>query len=164
MNFAILDAEKLYPWIAPAVLLGLFTFTGLFLRRFIFRHIRANLSDEKTGASLFIDVLDHMFGFWLVLAGISAAAAAAPLDLKHEHLIHVLVRSGFLVSATFVFARLLSTVAESGLWFGTNWAMSRLISRVGGLLVVILGVLLLLSNLGVSITPLLTALGVGSLA
>jgi small-conductance mechanosensitive channel len=59
---------------------------------------------------------------------------------------------------------MLPTAAEGGQWFGTNWAMSRLISNVGSLLVITVGVMLLLSNLGISITPLLTALGVGSLA
>ena len=113
----------------------------------------------------FVRALDRYLTLWIFLGAAAATASAAALESGHRDLIHGVIRVAFLTSATWAFVRLLSdTAGVFGKGLRASPAGTKLISRLLQLCVIVIGVMLVLSNLGISITPLLTALGVSSLA
>lgn len=118
----------------------------------------------KLDALFFRSFKSHV-PLWLFLAAVSAAARVAPLSVRHELWIDKAVVAVFLLSVTLAASRVLSGIIEAyaGI-LKTPQTTTKLTSNLIRIAVVGLGAMLLLSNLGISITPLLTALGVTSLA
>jgi small-conductance mechanosensitive channel len=103
--------------------------------------------------------------FWGLLAGLGAAAGDAPIDPKWAGILQKAVLAAVLGTAALAAASMAARIfeyaaKEKGLTVG---ALGLTRSVLKGA-VLLLGALVVLSNLGVSITPLITALGVGSLA
>lgn len=102
---------------------------------------------------------------WFLLLGVVVGARVAPVDAVVRGRIDrgaeaLLILSLSLALASFL-TRLLDRSAER--WAGTPGGTS-LVQNVVRFGVLGLGVLVILSNLGVAVTPVLTALGLGSLA
>jgi small-conductance mechanosensitive channel len=102
---------------------------------------------------------------WFLLAGVVVAARLAPIDARWTELAEHAAAAVFFVSLSICAARvsgdLLVAQAKRD---GGSVASTTLIQNLVRGAVLLVGALLVLANLGVSITPLLTALGVGSLA
>jgi small-conductance mechanosensitive channel len=102
---------------------------------------------------------------WFFLGGLSAAVHLAPVG---ERIVSVAGRAcaaGFMISLTLVAANLgTAFLGRYARRAGTPNATTSLTQNVLRAVILASGFLLVLANLGVSITPLLTALGVGSLA
>ena len=102
---------------------------------------------------------------WFFLGGLSAAAHLAPVA---ERIVVVAGRAcaaGFMISLTFVAANLgTALLGRYTRRAETPIATTSLTQNVLRAAIIASGALLVLANLGVAITPLLTALGVGSLA
>lgn len=102
---------------------------------------------------------------WFFLAGLAVASRFAPVDQKHVHLAERGAIVGFWISLTFASANLgsafLSRFANKDDSGVTGASLTRNILRG---VIISFGALLILQNVGVEITPLITALGVGSFA
>jgi small-conductance mechanosensitive channel len=102
---------------------------------------------------------------WSVLVGIYFASTAANLPLDWERLVKRSLLVLFLASVTLVFARMTSSMValysakSQGLLPSTS-----ILRNLTTLFVVTCGALVILDTLGISIAPILTALGVGGLA
>src|SRR5262249_59408775 len=89
----------------------------------------------------------------------------APISADHQHLVRDAVRVLFLVSVSFALSRFAAeAVRLSSARMSSTAVSTSLASNIVRLLVLGMGALLVLSNVGLEITPILTALGVGSLA
>ncbi len=109
--------------------------------------------------------LKGMFVTWGCLAGLTAALASAPMKPEMARLLAHLPTILFLVSLTVVMSRvsvgLFDVHARKGRGDTPTISLFTNIIKLG---VYILGFLLILQSLGISVTPVLTALGVGGLA
>ena len=102
---------------------------------------------------------------WALLIGIYLASDVWPLPAGVVVVLHLALFVLLVGSATFMFADLASLLArEYGHAGDTPHASSTLLQNIARVAVLTAGFLIVLNGLGVSITPLLTALGVGGLA
>lgn len=155
-----------HPLFAPALGLIAALIAAFIFKPLLIRWLRrlAEANGSKVLPAL-VHMLDRYLTLWIFLAAAAAVASAAALETGHRSLIHSVIRVLFLTSATWAFVRLLSeTAGLFGREMRTSPAHTRLFSRLMQLVVIIIGAMLVLQNLGISITPLLTALGVSSLA
>jgi len=126
---------------------------------------RAALRTKWEGDDLLISVLRGVAIFWSVLAGVYAASQTLPMPPAYLGTARKLIVVIFLISATFVGARIITGLLN--LYIGKNEAYAQSASILTNILrmtIIIVGVLIILQFLGISITPILTALGVGGLA
>lgn len=139
---------------------------ALTARRFIFRAL--DRWAEKTSTrldDLLVDALKTPFLLWSLILSLSLATQVSPLPDR----ITGILNKGFLIlwviSVTLVASKLAgSLVKHYGALAKTSLPVTTLTQNLARLAVAILGILVLLNLLGVSITPIVTALGVGGLA
>jgi small-conductance mechanosensitive channel len=150
-------------WLAGAWILG-GILLGLLSRSVLFRHARRLSARTATRLDdVLIAALERHWPWWFVLGGAVLAAHALPLSSDGRALVQRLATVVFVLSLSLAAARAVT------LWFEpaerepgrVRPTVLRNIVRIG---VLSAGALLVLDNLGIEITPLLTALGVGSLA
>jgi len=143
-----------------ALLLG-FAIRGTVLNRLarLFARTDTDLDD------LLLAVIRRHLPIWAALAGVALAARLAPLSERVALTTDRLCAVGLILSLCFAAAGLGAGLlerytrrAQAGV------AATSLVQNVLRVAIFACGALLVLANLGVSITPLLTALGVGSLA
>lgn len=162
----ILSIVTLQQIIVAGSALAASLFIGLIFERVIRKRLAALA--KKTawrGDDAIIDALRGIIFPWFVLGGIAVAAIVLPFGAQVDAVIRktVVVCSIFL--ATVLAARIASRIIRK--FTGTsNGALpsATLISNIVRIITFIVGVLVILQTLGISITPVLTALGVGGLA
>jgi small-conductance mechanosensitive channel len=103
--------------------------------------------------------------FWFFLAGASLAIPAAHVPDNYSVIIQKIIIASVIFSVTWAIAKIISQFitrkTSSG---GTILPSTSIVSNIIRIIIYTIGFLFLLQSLGVSITPLLTALGVGGLA
>ncbi|MEW6573130.1 MAG: mechanosensitive ion channel family protein [Bacillota bacterium] len=117
------------------------------------------------GDEVIINSFRHIVVFWGFLAGVYGAIATIDLTPNVEEVLAKILLVLVILSATAVIMRmaggfidLYASKAEGVL------PATTLIVNITRLLVFVIGMLIILQSLGISITPILTALGVGGLA
>ena len=161
-----LPAASARLWLEPLGLLLGAAAAGLAFKVLVLGRLRALLGRASTKLQdEALAVLGRHLPLWFVLAGLSAAAETSPLEPDHRALVHKAVVTGLWLSLTFAASRFLSgTVRVYAARFSAAAATTSLTENLVRIAVVGMGAMLILSNLGISIAPILTALGVGSLA
>lgn len=128
-----------------------------------FADSRAARENFWLGVSL--DSLRGVAILWGTAAGLYVAADTVNLNARVDLLIGRVLEVLVLGSATLVAARFTAgAVARYGHGVEKRVLSASLFSSVAQTIVVVFGVLIVLNSLGIAITPLLTALGVGGLA
>lgn len=153
-------------WIWPAAVLALALVLGYVFRSF-FVHRMALLSQRtKTDLDdLIVVAVKGHIPLWFVLAGVMLAVRSAPIASDHHQLVDRVAAALFVFSLSFVAANLVTALVQrSATRAGAAFVSASLTRNVLRGLILVVGGLLVLDNLGVEIKPLLTALGVGSLA
>lgn len=112
-----------------------------------------------------VNSLRGMFIVWFGLAGIYAATLTLPLTDTARIVIHNIALAILVLSLTVLLARIagdfVNLYAKNS---GGALPAASIFTNLSRLLVFIIGILIVLQSLGISITPILTALGVGGLA
>lgn len=180
LNFAVLQSAELgqlaqfgsrhlqagLQWVIPVVLLAAGLVVGLVLERFLLaqaRKIAARTHWE--GDEISLGAFRGMLLLWCVLGGAYAALESVELRPRLETIAHESLLIVFLLTLTLVAARIASGVVglysqkSEGLFPSTS-----IFRNLTAVAVFLCGVLVVLETLGISITPILTALGVGGLA
>jgi small-conductance mechanosensitive channel len=117
------------------------------------------------GDSAFVRALRVPSVLWCVVLGLAVAVEVAEMPLRLSRQLSLVLEAAIILSVTITLAHVLaSLVAAAGerraLSGGvTGWAQTSV-----RLVILVIGLLVLLSSLGIQITPILTALGVGGLA
>ncbi|MFD4577547.1 mechanosensitive ion channel family protein [Streptomyces sp. NPDC058417] len=151
------------------VLAGIAVAAGLlvaFLSRTVLRWLAKHAKRTKwSGDDVVVDALRTVVPWAAIAAGGAAGAAVLPLTRAVQHTVNqsltVLLIFAVTVSAARVIAGLVQTVTHARSGVAGSATIFVNITRV---LVLALGFLVALQSIGVSIAPMLTALGVGGLA
>lgn len=145
------------PLFWPAVALVLTTLVALALRWF------ALGAGRRWGAATLVDTLRVPSILWSVVAGLYVAAEVAHVPPRASQKIQVLLEAAIILSVTVTVSHAVaSLIARRGDRLGG--AVTGLATTSARLIIILVGVLIMLGALGVQITPILTALGVGGLA
>ncbi|MBV2354863.1 mechanosensitive ion channel family protein [Streptomyces sp. J2-1] len=151
------------------VLAGVALGAGLllgFLARALLRWLGRHAERTRwSGDDVIVDALRSVLPWAAVAGGAAAAAAVLPLTRTVRHHVDQALQVGLIlvvtVSAARVIAGLVRSVTQSRSGVAGSATIFVNITRV---LVLAIGFLVVLQTLGISIAPLLTALGVGGLA
>lgn len=153
------------PWAIAATILGLSIILGWISERIVLRRLRLwAASTSWRGDDIIIGAVRGLTRVWAILIGCAIAADQAPLSPDYEATIHRVLQGVFIFTMTLAAARGASAgvdlYAERLGVVGKTTIATNLL-RV---LVFVIGGLVLLQTEGISIAPVLTALGVGGLA
>jgi small-conductance mechanosensitive channel len=154
-------------WERPLAALAAWVIIGILLRLAIWTLGPRLLSSHARPAwgQILSGVVRGWVIFWFTLAGLAVAHRLAPLTESQAAFADKALLALFLGSVTLAASTYATRLADH---YGQEWGLqvstTSLTLNLVRVAVVALGVLIILANLGVSITPLLTALGVGSLA
>ncbi|MFG2576696.1 mechanosensitive ion channel family protein [Streptomyces sp. NPDC048481] len=152
-----------------SVVAGIAVATGLlaaFLSRTLLRWLAKHAKRTRwSGDDVMVDALRTVVPWAAIAGGAASAAAVLPLEKAVQHTVNqsltVLLIFVVTVSAARVVAGLVRSVTSSRSGVAGSATIFVNITRI---LVLAIGFLVVLQTLGISIAPLLTALGVGGLA
>lgn len=118
-----------------------------------------------SGDDIIVRGLGTLAPWGALTAGIASAAAVLPLTATVGHNVNQVLVAVFILAATVTAARVVADTVQSLALARSGVAGSATIFvNITRIVVLAIGVLILLQTMGVSIAPLLTALGVGGLA
>jgi small-conductance mechanosensitive channel len=147
----------------PGLAFAATVFAALMFRAALFAGLRRFTSGDAARA--FARALRVPSVLWCIVLGLALAVEVADMPPRLTRQLSLVLEAAIILSVTITLAHVLaSLVAATGerraLGVGvTGWATATV-----RLVVIIVGLLVLLSSLGIQITPILTALGVGGLA
>jgi small-conductance mechanosensitive channel len=135
----------------------------------VFRHVIVAGFRRWTGHgardSVFLRAVRLPSVLWCLVLGLYVAIEMVELPRALSAQIHLILRAAIILSATFTVANVLSSlVAAAGERKAVGGPVTGLAHTAVRVSVLLVGGLVLLSSLGIAITPLLTALGIGGLA
>jgi small-conductance mechanosensitive channel len=138
---------------------------GLLLR-VVLRWLEERARSTRWGGDdLVVDALRTLVPWAAVAAGASAAAAVLPLTRTVHHNVNQVLVALLILTATLTAARVVVGLVQSLPLARSGVAGSATIFvNITRITVLAMGLLVLLQTLGISIAPLITALGVGGLA
>lgn len=155
-----------YNWAVPATIFGITLVLGMVLRSWLFRW--AGAWSKRTGTTIddiLIESLRQPFLVWILILALHMASQASVLPPRYTVLLGKTLLVLWTISFTMVLARMASAVVRHyGAAGRHGFQVTSLTDNIARIAVMVLGALLVLNALGVSITPMLTALGVGGLA
>jgi small-conductance mechanosensitive channel len=150
----------------PALIFCLTIALGFLVRRLLFSAL-ARWAQKTAGQidDIIVRAIKGPFLIWVLMLAIHLAAQISPLPDKISGLIGKVLLFLLVASLTVVGAKLASEIVKI---YGSRMQgalpVTSLTQNVAQVAVIVVGILILLNSLGMSITPLLTALGVGGLA
>jgi small-conductance mechanosensitive channel len=153
-------------WITPIALITSGIILGTIFERVVLGKLK-KIASKTTweGDEMILAALRGMTFLWFIIAGLYGAALTSPLKPAYATIIEKVLLIAVILSLTIVLARIsvglvkLYSQKVEGILPSTS-----IFINLTRLLVFLLGSLIMLHSLGVSIMPLLTALGVGGLA
>jgi small-conductance mechanosensitive channel len=152
--------------LTPALVFCITLILGFVVRRVLFGAL-ARWANKTSGKfdDIVVQALRGPFMIWVLMLALHLAAQISILPDKISDLIAKILLFLMISSLTFVGARLASEMVRNyGSKVQGTLPVTSLTQNMAQVAVIIVGGLILLSSLGMSITPLLTALGVGGLA
>ncbi|MCX5192536.1 mechanosensitive ion channel family protein [Streptomyces sp. NBC_00249] len=155
----------LHDWIVAAIALASGCVAGLLLRG-LMRWLGKHASRTRwSGDDIIVDALRTIVPWAAVITGTAVACSALPLTARISGLVNQSLTALFIVIATLAAARVVAGLVQSVAASRTGVAASATIFvNITRIVVLTMGVLVALETVGVSIAPLVTALGVGGLA
>ncbi|MFI8346838.1 mechanosensitive ion channel family protein [Streptomyces sp. NPDC085596] len=151
------------------VLAGIALAAGLvlaFLSRTVLRWLAKHAKRTRwSGDDVIVDALRSVVPWAAIAGGISAGAAVLPLTRTVQHHVNQSLQVWLIFVVTLSAARVIAGLVQSVTQSRSGVAGSATIFvNITRVLVLAIGFLVVLQTLGISIAPLLTALGVGGLA
>ncbi|WP_328764791.1 MULTISPECIES: mechanosensitive ion channel family protein [unclassified Streptomyces] len=155
----------LHDWLVAGIALAAGAVAALLLRtlmRWLGRHAERT---RWSGDDIIVDALRTFVPWAAFIAGVAVAASALPLTARVLGFVNQSLTAVLIVIATFGTARVVAGLVQSVAGARTGVAGSATIFvNITRIVVLVMGVLVALETMGVSIAPLVTALGVGGLA
>lgn len=153
-------------WLPALVVLLASVGLGFLTQAVVVRRLAALFARTSTDLDdLLLAATRRHLPFWIILGGLAIATRLAPLSDKWTRLLDRFCMVGLVTSLSFAGASfLIGLVERRTKQADASVATTTLVQNVLRVAIFALAGLLVLTNLGVTITPLLTALGVGSLA
>ena len=149
----------------PVVALVVVTVAALLFRNALILGFRRWTGQRATGDSLVLQAIRLPSLLWCVVLGLFVAIEMAELPPRLAAPIHAVLEAAIILSVTMTVAGALdSLVAAASERRALAVGVTGLFRTSVRLVVLVVGGLVLLSSLGIAVTPILTALGVGGLA
>ncbi len=138
---------------------------GVFLKRYFVSHMQ---KFAKTTKTIWDDVIaaevKRWIVMWSILAGVGIALVFIGLNPEQMHLGYTIVYIVFIASLFWGIVNIVDKLFAYYRQEDRFFAKSSLFANVVKIVIILLGALLILNHLGISITPILTTLGIGGLA
>lgn len=158
--------EELKFLVLPASIFIVSIIAGIIFEKVVLRRLQKIAERTKwEGDDIIIASLQKWITFWFALAGLYIAFTTLPITLNLLAHLQKIILVLYVLSATIVlaniganFVRMYSRKAQDVL------PSTSLFINLTRIAIFIIGVLVILHSLGISITPILTALGIGGLA
>jgi len=160
------DISVVKDWFTPMLIAGSIIFAGIVIQRLIIIYIQyvAKKTDWK-GGKVLVSSLRGMILLTSILFAVYFGMTKAPVDEQAVLIAHRIHKVLLVFLITFVVARVLTGLLKT---YSSRNESSKsslsLFKSIINILVYTLGLLVMLESFGISITPMLTALGVGGLA
>ena len=149
----------------PVVALVVVTIAALLFRNALILGFRRWTGQRATEDSLVLQAIRLPSLLWCVVLGLFVAIEMAELPPRLAVQIHAVLEAAIILSVTMTVAGVLdSLVAAASERRALAVGVTGLFRTSVRLVVLVVGGLVLLSSLGIAVTPILTALGVGGLA
>lgn len=155
-----------FPWLLPVLLVAGGVVLGWVCEKLVMARLRTLVARTAwKGDDLIVSGFKGVAFVWCVLAGIYAAVHVGHLEGRSEDLAKAVLKVGLILSVTMALARIASAALQmASESLGGALAHSTIFTNLIRVVIMMLGGLVALDALGISITPILTALGVGGLA
>jgi small-conductance mechanosensitive channel len=159
-------AQSINDYIYPALVMLVTFGAGYAIRQVFFKFLAGWTEKTETKiVDIVADAVKKPFLMWAVLIGIFFAMKATRLPRETTAVIDKSLLIVWVISLAFVLSRILSGfIQEYSRKVESTLAVSSLSRNVSNIFVFGIAFLIILNQLGISITPILTALGVGGLA
>lgn len=147
----------------PLTIILLSILTGAAINKLLFRWL-AEQAQTQEKYQLFMEILRGIPIIWFSLIGIYIVLGFVPLIENLRLLLREVMLVLLLLSATIVAARLAAALIRSFSQTDSGCSTSSILINISQVAIYVMGFLLILQSLGISVVPILTALGVGGLA
>jgi small-conductance mechanosensitive channel len=158
-----------FDWLYLAIPLSVLAITitvGFIAKRLLFSALYRWARKTKTRADdILVETLSGPFMMWVLILALNLAVQSSDLPDRITGLIGKILLILWVISLTLVVSRLAANlIKHSGHQAQGVLPVTSLTQNLARIVVITIGLLILLNQLGISVTPILTALGVGGLA
>jgi small-conductance mechanosensitive channel len=152
-------------FVFPAAVLISVLLTGWFAERLLFRFLRKWAEHSATKLDdMFVEVLRGPLMVWILILGLHLATQSSTLPPRAVNFVSKALLALWIVSLTMAAAKLAARMIRHYAGSVGGMPVTTITQNLASVVVATIGLLILLNTLGISITPILTALGVGGLA
>lgn len=157
---------SLKPIIIPISIVIGCILVGIILQKIIFVSLlKIAKRTSWKGDDIIIHSIKGMLALWGFIIGVYIALPFAPVSSEVMEILHKILLTLIIFSATLVLAKMASGFAQQyGEKAGGTLVSTTIFKNITKAVILVIGALIILQSLGIAITPLLTALGVGGLA
>lgn len=161
-----MDDWSLWQTVLPVVIIFLSLIIGIIIRATILKRL-ANLAKKSKSRmdDVFLESLRSVIVLWLVLVGVFISINILPLSAKQKAFLDQVFQTLLIFSIFWFLMQLLGkfffTYSDK---FRSKLAAASIIKNTVKIFILTIGLLIILQTLGISITPVITTLGVGGLA
>lgn len=160
-DYALLQVSR---YGAPLAVVLAFVLAGLLAQQVLLPLLRRLAARSRWRLDdLLVEVLSGPLLFWFTLAGIGTAIQLLPLEARVARWLGLGVLVVAIMSVSWALARFAAGAVAASTAIGGAQSVS-LLASVARWIIVVVGILVALQTVGVKITPLITALGIGGLA
>jgi small-conductance mechanosensitive channel len=157
---------RVLPWLIPSLVLIAWIATGLVASRGLVSWLSERAASTKNSLDdTIIATMRRPLWLIVILTGIQLWAGLAPLPAALDRTVDV----GTKAASVFLIVMFADGFVQA--WLQSRAGQSKILATSGGvlrtaakILVYVIGILMVLSSVGIDVTPLLASLGVGSLA
>ncbi len=160
------DYQQISRWLLPLAFIAGGIIFGIIFEKLILTRLRRIVERTKwEGDIIIITAIRGMTFLWFVVGGVYGAVQTFPIHPVLLTVVHKVLLVTLILSVTIVLAKVsvgfVDLYAERVEGVMPSTTIFENLTRV---IIFIIGILVILQSLGISITPILTALGVGGLA
>jgi len=155
---------QLLSFIEPLATIATGVVLGLIFKKFLVSRLKSlSLKNDWESDDVIINAIDSVIVFWFFLAFSTIAIGNASLP-GPEDLYQKIISAFLIISISFTASKIVLGLLD--VWSKTNKSLpsTGIFKGLTNFAIFSLGVLFILQSFGISITPLITALGVGGLA
>jgi len=162
----LIHGVDLTRWILPAAFVAAGLALGILWEALFLRGLRKRARQSRwRWDDVVLDSVGGVGLVWLTVAGLYAALAVVPLSPEVKTVVRKILMAAVLLSFTLVAARAASRGVEVWARHARGGMPSTsLLQNLARILVLAFGLFLILQNLGVQVTAIVTGLGIGGLA
>lgn len=160
------DISVVRDWFTPLIIAGVIIFVGIVIQRGLIIYLqRLSKKNKWKGGLVIISSIRGMIILLAVLFGVYFGLTKAPVGDDTVILEHKLHKILLVFTLTFIIARVLTGLLRAySIRDDSSKSSLSLFKSLINIIIYSIGLLVMLQSFGISITPILTALGVGGLA